>query len=366
MMKINYYITSHGFGHSTRAIEVINHLPEWLDVEIVTTAPRWLFDRSIHRRFTYRAFLHDAGIIQKNCLQNDVEETFRFWQNLLGEYPRLAREEGDRLRREKTALAVGDISPFAVAAAREAGIPSAIVANFSWDWIFADFLPTKPQFQDLIDRITGYYRETTLLIRTPLAGDLSVFPQVNDVPLIVRHARLNRQEARAELGLRPEDKVVVISFGGIGFDKIRTDYLESFEDITFLTFDERLKGLPNVRFLHPQTIYHPDIIQASDLAITKMGYGIVTECIAHRTPIAFPPRRDFREHGILVREAAQWIPIIPISEERFYSGDWEFLREFFKTDRWKRDEPDHRLTMDGGNKTAEILCQLIRNHLERD
>ncbi len=361
MMKINYYISSHGFGHSTRAIEVINHLPEWLDVEIVTTTPRWLFEQSIQRRFTYRAFQHDAGIIQKNCLQNDVEETFRFWQNLLDEYPRLAGEESDRLRREKVKLAIGDISPFTIAAAQKAGIPSAIVANFSWDWIFADFLSYKPQFQELIDRIADYYRQTTLLISTPLAGDLSVFPRVIDVPLIVRHARLNRQEARFKLGLEPEDKVVVLSFGGIGFDKIRVDYLESFEDITFLTFNEQLTGPPNVRFLHPQKIHHPDIIQASDLAITKMGYGIVTECIAHRTPIAFPPRRDFREHDILVREAAQWIPIIPISEDRFFSGDWGFLREFFKTDLWKTGEPNHRPAMDGGSKTAEMLCQLIQN-----
>lgn len=361
MSKIAYYISSHGFGHSTRAIEVINHIPRSVDLEIVTHAPQWLFEHSIHRPFRFRDLHHDPGIMQVDSLRNDVERTYECWSRLLDQYPRMADAEAQRISEEGVTLAVGDISPFAVAVAQRAKIPSVVIANFSWDWIFSVFLDQKPAFQHIIDRIAGYYQKTDRLLRTPLAGDLSVFPTLQDVPLIVRRSSQSRAQARAQFGLRLDERVVLISFGGMGLAHIEADYLKPFEEITFLTFDEKLLGPANVRYLHPRKTYHPDAIQAADLALAKLGYGIVTECIAHQTPIAFPPRADFPEHPILEREAARWIPIMPIAANDFFSGKWDFLPGFL-AQITSRTISDHRIPpVDGGHFSALILTHIAQN-----
>lgn len=359
MRKINYYISSHGFGHSTRAIEVINHLPADVDVEIITNAPQWLFDYSIVRSFAFRLLDHDPGIMQLDSLRNDVERTYDSWAALLEQYPAMAEREAQRMAEEDVGLAVGDISPFAIAAAELAGIPSIIVANFSWDWIFSAFLEQKPAFKDIIDRVASYYRRAGLLLRTPLAGDLSVFPRIEDTPLIVRQSNKTREEARKLFGLKPDDKVVLISFGGMGLDSIKKDHLAPFHDIVFLTFDRNLLGPANVRYLPPRDTYHPDAIQASDIALAKLGYGIVTECIAHRTPIAYPPRLGFLEHPVLAKEASRWIPALPIEEDAFYSGQWDFLSEFFLDDAKREKSANSYPRLDGGASSARRLHEWL-------
>ncbi|MBN2327672.1 MAG: hypothetical protein JXR73_11005 [Candidatus Omnitrophica bacterium] len=360
MRKINYYISSHGFGHSTRAIEVINHIPEFVDVEIVTRAPQWLFDVSIRRPFRFRPLHHDPGIVQFDSLRSDLEKTYKCWESLLKDYPRMAEEEARRITDEQVGLAVGDVSPFAAAAASQAGIPSAIVANFSWDWIFSAFVDQKSEFQTVIEAISAYYRRVDLLLRTPLAGDLSIFSTVQDVPMIVRRSNQSRLEARRQFGLKPEDHIVLISFGGMGLANIEPDFLEPFRDIIFLTFDPKLQGPSNVRYLPSRETYHPDAIQAADLALAKLGYGVVTECIAHQTPIAYPPRKDFLEHFVLEREAARWIPAIPIDENDFFQGRWDFLEDFFDRIRAPKQTtgPD-RLSMEGGEAAARELVRLM-------
>ena len=196
MPRIVFYVTSHGFGHATREIEIINHIPEEIEVEIVTSVPEWLFQRSLHRRYSYHELCHDPGVVQRDSLAHDLPQTRIRWNETLDQYPVRVQHEMERWGGEFPDVVVGDISPFAVAVGLEAGKPSIMVANFSWDWIFPAFVPFDPSFEEIIERIKGYYRNTSLLLRTPLSGDLSIFPEIVDVPLITRRSRKTRPRAR--------------------------------------------------------------------------------------------------------------------------------------------------------------------------
>lgn len=293
MSRIVYYISSHGFGHATRSVEVINCLSPIHEVEAVTAAPSWLIEKSLRRPCFIRALHHDCGIIQPDSFQQDLHSTLDEWHRLLDAYPAMAQAEVERLLASDTRLIVGDISPFAVAVAKLARLPVIIVANFSWDWIFSIFVDREPRFAEIIQRIADLYRETDLLLRTPLHGDLSVFPHIEDIPIIARRSELSVEEARRRLGLKPSDKVVLASFGGFGFDGIEPETLAKYPDWIFLTLRETLVGPPNVRLLDPVATHHPDAVQAADIALAKLGYGIVTECIAHQTPMIHPPPTRF-------------------------------------------------------------------------
>ena len=187
--------------------------------------------------------------------------------------------------------------------AQQAQLPSVIIANFSWDWIAQAFLETIPEFQEMIDAVSTYYRKCDLLLRTPLAGDLSVFPNIVDIPIIARRARRSRTAVREELGISNGTPLVLLSFGGHGFHVPYEVYVNKYPDFTFLTFSSDPSAAPNVITLNPQEAYHPDILNASDLVLTKLGYGIVTECISHGVPIAYPPRRNFPEFEVLERKS---------------------------------------------------------------
>ena len=50
-----------------------------------------------------------------------------------------------------------------------------------------------------------------------------------------------------------------------------------------------------------QAAYIPDLIQASDVVIGKLGYGMVSEMIALRKPLLYVPRANFIEEPFLRR-----------------------------------------------------------------
>ena len=54
--SVFFYISGHGFGHAARQIEVINALGAsrpGVDIVVRTSAPRWLFDRTVRVPFTF-------------------------------------------------------------------------------------------------------------------------------------------------------------------------------------------------------------------------------------------------------------------------------------------------------------------------
>lgn len=75
-----FYISGHGFGHSTRMTEVINKLFS-LDSEISfyirTKAPRGLFKRDPHLESDYSYLVCDVGIVQKDNLPIDRLKTLK-------------------------------------------------------------------------------------------------------------------------------------------------------------------------------------------------------------------------------------------------------------------------------------------------
>lgn len=362
MPRICFYISSHGFGHSTREIEIIAHIPLDIGVEIITAAPEWLFRESLKRPFLYTPLHHDSGIVQADSFHQDVDGTYETWQRLLDAYPRMAEEEAIRLSGTNVCAVVGDVSPFAMAVAERLTVPSFLVANFGWDWIFTTFLAEKAEFQQVIQRIEIYYRSTGLLLRTPLCEEMRVFPRRRDIPLVVRRSRQSRSEIRAQLGLAEDDAVVLLSFGGMGMSRLTDEIPARYPDFIFLTFDPNWAGSSNVVVLDSKRFYHPDAMQACDIALAKLGYGMVSECIAHQTPIAYPPRDHFPEHEILEREIQRYVPVMPISFAAFLEGDWDFLQAFYRValaDKKKPTIPPN-LPLDGGAVAAALLAGSAR------
>ena len=71
----------------------------------------------------------------------------------------------------------------------------------------------------------------------------------------------------------------------------------------------------------------PDLIAASDVVLGKPGYGLASECVAHRVPFAMIERPNFRETPVLVADMARMGRCSSISIEQFFSGDWEEVLE---------------------------------------
>ena len=110
----------------------------------------------------------------------------------------------------------------------------------------------------------------------------------------------NVLSARARLGLPERQPVVLLSFGGFGFE-VAPAVFESLPEALFV-MTERPSIMPgNVRVLDRNRLAYEDLLRAADAVVTKPGYGITAEALANGTRVLYTQRGRFPEFPILAR-----------------------------------------------------------------
>jgi hypothetical protein len=329
---IVFYVSGHGFGHASRTIEVIGALAErrpGVPVIVKTSAPHRLFDRALRDRIELFNLQCDTGIVQIDSLNLDAAESILQARAFHGRLPEKAQEEAAFLRRSHACLVVGDVPPLAFAAAHEAGIPSVLIGNFTWDWIYAGYPEQRPA--DLIDVINGAYRKATRALRLPASGGFEGLESITtDIPFIARHSKRDATETRRGLGLPDDKPLVLMSFGGYGLDGLDTAALAQLKEYAIATSDlreDRLTSQVGLMFvadqdLRAQGFRYEDLVRAADVVVTKPGYGIVTEAMANDTAMLYTSRGQFVEYDVLVKEMARYLRCRFIERDDLLSGNW--------------------------------------------
>jgi L-arabinokinase len=330
MTTLVCYISGHGFGHASRVMEVLNAL--WLrrpdlTVTIRTPAARWIFDFNLLGRFDHAHSRLDVGAVQHDSLSVDPEGTLQAYADILTRKEALIGAEVNALARCRPHLVFADIPGLAFDIAARLGIPAVAMTNFSWDWIYADYVRDFPAYTNVVEDLRVSYAHATLLLRLPLHGDLSAFPRIRDIPFVARKARLTRADVRRRLCLPHDERIVLLSFGGIGVALRRAPAAPP--GVSFISNQTPSSSPPPPWCRAIQTaamaaaeVRYEDLVAASDAVITKPGYGIVAECIANGTPMVYTPRGRFAEYACLIPGIETHLPHALISNDDLYMGRW--------------------------------------------
>jgi L-arabinokinase len=322
------YVSGHGFGHATRTGEVLRELREQapkLPITVCTSAPADLFSDAVAPPLAFRQIEVDVGLVQKDALTIDEAASAEAVARFVSGWPALVEREARWLRDAGASLVLGDIPPLAFAAASAAGLPSVALGNFSWDWIYRHLGRRHPLLLAAAEHSARAYSTAGLLLRLPFAGDLSVFPRIEDVPLVARRPALPKVEARRRLSLdgRP---AVLLSFGGIGMPDLEPSALGRLDGYQFLLTGRVGSGeAPNVRRLGAgdlaaARVQYTGLVGAVDVVVSKPGYGIVTDCIGAATRFVYTDRGDFPEYEILVAEMPRYLPVRYVANDDLRAG----------------------------------------------
>jgi len=369
--RIVFYVSGHGFGHTSRTVEVIHALLRARPatrVVVRTSAPRRLFERTLQGQIEFVEFEGDTGMVQLDSLTIDLEESLRRAIEFQRHMPRLAATEAAYLRAYGADLVVGDIPPLAFAAAGGAGVPSIAIGNFTWDWIY-DAYPdhsTRP----LVDAIRAAYQTATLALRLPMAAGFEGLDSfTRDIPFIARRSQRDADDVRQMLGLpaRARGKpLVLMSFGGYGVSGLDTATLASLTEYTIATTDipareHTIKPAAGVLYISEQDIYgrglhYEDLVRAADVVATKPGYGIISEAIANDTALLYTSRGHFAEYDVLVREMPKYLRAEFIEQHDLLSGNWRAALKRLLDQPAPPVKPD----VNGAEVAAEEILQQAR------
>ena len=242
------------------------------------------------------------------------------------------------LQRIQPDVILSDITPIAFDAAAAFGNAAIAIGNFSWDWIYADYLDEYPEYRWIIQDIHSSYAKARELWRIPFYGDMSAFPNPVDVPLVARHAQAPVAQTRAKLGVPHQTSHKYVLLGLRMSDLIDVDWrrVEALQDITFVAVSRDVT-LQNCIHLQEADVQFVDVLNACDAVLSKPGYSMVAEVLANRTPIVYVPRKDFVEDPVLINGLKDFGVCEELSQQDFYAGQWQetFLKLFTKPPTWQ-------------------------------
>lgn len=358
--NIAYFISPHGFGHAARACAVIQAAlavqPD-LHFHLFTTIPEWFFTNSLESNWTYHSALCDIGLVQKTAFQEDVDATLRELDRFLPSSESKIQHFADRMHALACQFVISDIAPLGLAAAAKAGLPSVLIENFTWDWIYAGYPARRNDFQPWIDYFAGVFKLATYHIQTqPFCGD--IVADLITLP-VSRKIRLTRPVIREVLHIPPAQRTVLVSLGGVPERMDVSSLKTAFPDTLFIipggSDDER--RTENLLLLpHHHPYFHPDLVGASDAVVGKVGYSTISEVYWAGVPFAFISRPAFRESSPLVDFIKHNIAGIELTQKEFENGAWQHqigtLLDFSIA---------KRSGMNGADQIASFLASVVFN-----
>jgi UDP:flavonoid glycosyltransferase YjiC (YdhE family) len=357
MSSIVYYITGHGFGHAVRSSQVIRSLikarPD-LRIHVRTTAPSWLFRDSV----IYHPQSIDVGIRQLDSLSMGIAETLEACQALHRSFLRLIDQEVQFFKSEQIRLVIGDIPPLCFEIAARASVPSVAITNFSWDVIYRAYLREYPDFLPVLEEIESFYNKAGLALTLPYPCEMNVFPRREPIPWVARFSSLSKAQARAKFKLPASATLILLSFGGLGLERLPWERLGRLRDYFFIATGKTDIRESNLLVLPDEQPHYEDLVRAVDAIVTKPGYGIVADTIAHQLPMLYTDRGEFPEYPRLVEALGDCSTAAYIPQSELLSGNIApYLQALFqKPLNWPT------VPLNGADVAAEKIIRLLDNY----
>ncbi|MDA8019382.1 MAG: hypothetical protein MPN21_18220 [Thermoanaerobaculia bacterium] len=368
MTRLAYVVSSHGFGHAARACAVIEAL--WntnsgreVHVTIFGRTPEWFFHQSLGPPGDPGSYEvvpadTDVGLVQTSALREDASATAR----LLRERPPVDRgcpALTDAISASDSRCVACDISPWGITAAERLGLPSLLVENFTWDWIYAGY----PQLRDFVEPMHRAFSAATRHVQTePVCRTDPTADCVTSV--VSRTARTTRRDLRAALGVGDEEALVMMTMGGITWSYENLEGLSSEADRVWLIAGGTTEPTPerrgrHVLLPHRSPFFHPDLVGATDLVVGKLGYSTVAEVATAGTRFAYVPRPLFPESERLEAWTRTHLTAQRIEPEDLESPSWLSVLTRHVDDLLRR--PRRGGLSNGAPQVAEQILSMLRD-----
>ena len=348
--RLAVFVSGHGFGHLVRTSAVLTALVALRSVRliVVTAAPASIWPRELERH-TERWVNSpcDAGVVQTDELHVDAAAT---------------REAVDRWHERASVVrdsilvtladaggidgVLGDVPPMAFEIASTLGVPSIAVANFSWDWIYAEMGLTAAA-----DAARRAYERTTLLLAATPAAPMNAFPRHSTIGVVGRRARGAAEVVRRNVGIAPGERCVLLA--------MRPELLAR------MKLPPRAAG---VRYVGPTGwpctrsdcvalpvgVDFSDALSLADAVVARAGYGVIGDCATNEIPLVWVRRVGFPEDSILADWLAHRDGAREVTVDALEGGGWSAaLNDLWSRPRAKQSNED------GAALAAGEIAQLL-------
>ncbi|MEO2075936.1 MAG: hypothetical protein ABGX20_11245 [Bacillus sp. (in: firmicutes)] len=295
MKTIAYYISDYGYGHASRSIAIIRNLLIEPKVKVIichSFALSFLMKSLSTNRVKYRRIKTDIGyFLEKDSIQPNKEKLLNEYKDFIADWDYYFIHEREFLIREKVDLVISDISPIPFEAANSIGIPTIGISNFTWYNAYQGLInevELKP-YKDAYQKMTYFYS---------LAGCQERWNiKKREYGFFSREIE-NQEVKKIRRLVDPFNNKFVIFLGlGMKIDVGSLELLPIWKspNCSFLISSNIDVNLPNLLRIPCNYLESQNYIAASDLVISKAGWGIVGEALIARIPLLILNRPSMKE-----------------------------------------------------------------------
>ncbi|WP_122641319.1 glycosyltransferase [Romboutsia sp. Marseille-P6047] len=341
-MYIAFYISSHGFGHMTRCLSIIENILSVTDYKIYIACdkPQNGFARSYlekyKERIIYRDIKTDVGLVNKNdSLEVDKDKLEEELMNFIKTWDEVVLDEIKTLKNLKVKSIITDISPIGCLVGKILELETILISNFTWVEQY-EYLNID---KNIISFFRGAYSYVNKLIKYDLCLpiDSVVCKDIEDVGFICR--KINKSKV-ADIQSKYGESIFITCGKSANLKSIN---IENFNGTIFTTSGIDINNTEGADIIRlPLDVKDTqNYIAASSLVITKAGWGTIGECLIGHTPMVLIERDSAREDsfsidnikkrklGISMKEdTLGTIDILKIKEQLRNNIDYKKLGEY--------------------------------------
>ena len=330
-MYIALYISSHGFGHMTRCLGIIENILNTSNyyVYIVCNKKQNDFAKiylaEYKDRIIYKDLVIDIGLVsKKNSLEVDKYSLHQQLLEFTSSWEAVENYECDFLKNLNIKCIVSDISPIGTLVGNKLQLPVVLITNFTWveqyEHIGID--------ESIIDKYRQAYSYVTKFIKYGLCLPINSVncKEVYEVGFTCREIDFDKVEKiKQQYG-----KSIMVTCGKSA--NLNTINIKNFNGTIFTTsgIDITCKRDCNVVNLPLDILDTQNYIAASDIVITKAGWGTIAESVLGHTNLVLIERPSAKEDSFNIEQLKKDKLAISIKEEDLIDLDIEKLNNKLK------------------------------------
>lgn len=349
-------LSSHGFGHIGQIAPVIeelrSHIPD-IRVTVRTAAPRFKLVERFGEAVSIAPIETDVGMVQHDAQRIAWEASGKAYADFHHNWNRRVDAEAQALYTARADAVLAAVPYLVLAGAERAGIPALALGSINWLDIYAHYFEALPEARELMEQMRHAYASARTFLKPAPSMPMPRLDNTHSIGPICQRGRANRPWFVERLGLREDERLVMVSLGGMD---LRPPV-------------EQWPTLPGVRLLvpaswhsaHPATvdfetlgIPYIDALWSCDALICKPGYGSLVEAACAGIPVLYLERPDWPEAPHLLR----WLEGVgrsaPLTQARWTQGNLcELLDQ-----TWREAVPP-RIAPTGVPQAASAIAALL-------
>lgn len=316
---IAFYVSSHGFGHMTRSLAIIEELVEKTDYGIYLASGTYQNDfarnylAAYGERVCFRDMQTDIGLVTfEHSLKVDVKETEKQLVDFVSKWDAIVTDEIQQLASFTVKLVLSDISPIGALVGEELSVKTVGISNFTW--------VEQYQYYQLDSSMVDHFREAyahfDLFIEYALALPMkSITAPKKQIGFVARELDWKKI---SELKQFYGNSIFISSGKAVQIDNI---HIERFNGTVFTTSGVTVTGSDKVIQLPTNVLDTQNYIAASQMLIAKAGWGTIAEGITSNKKMVFIEREGVLEDTHNITRLTERHMGMSIKEEELKSLD---------------------------------------------